>query len=660
MDLISSTISGVLFGLPALVPALAVTLLGALVSRALGLRDVPSILVISTPVAIGSLTATAQLLGWAGLGGLRLTVGVLAGACVLAPVVARTPLGTRLSRHRADPPVTYPLPLTVWLAAAFGGLCGLAAWLPGIGEVGLPPQGNDDIWHGYLATRLTEMPLITADRVAPVVTGSADPVTVYPYGIHLALGVAQTVTGSSIPLAMNGMWAVYAGLLVPIGVALLSWRLFPAHTLTAAVAAVSALLFNAFPYALNGVMPYTVTLSMVPGLLAVVVGRMRSTVATPSLVIAMAILGIFASHPAVAVVAVVLGVLVAAETLVGLPTRLPALGRMILPAFLAVLVCLPWVVRSRSLGAAATGAAASPGTGEGYTLARAVEMVLLQATPWTPGQPALAVLVVVGALAVLVRRRGWSLLAGYLCFAALFVAVLAGIPVLARLTGPWYGNWHRLIAVSVLVAPVIVGLGMSGAADLVRWATALSRRPVAVRAIASVAMVGALVVTVESAKYLARGQSTVSTAWQSVGLVTEADVRLFRRLAAITDNRPAVQVLNNWPDGSTWMYAVAGVRPAIPYQPTTALIPTWSAALNPTALSENPNACRLLIDNNVEFALGKRFGLDGTGGTLEASLGAAPGLFEPIFANSGGTVFRVSRTALEDCAAQAQASGGAQ
>ena len=651
VDLIVGTVSGVLAGLPAIVPAIAVVLLGGLVARALGVRDLATIVVISTPLSFGALTLTAEVLGWVGLGGLALTAVVLVVASLVGLVAPRVHLGLLdRFRGRAAPSSVAALPLSVWAAAAFGGLCGLAAWLPGIGDVGLPPQGNDDIWHGYLATRLSEMPAITADRVAPVTTGSADPVTVYPYGLHLAIGIGHTVTGMSIPMTMNGMWAVYAGLLLPIGCATLCWRLFPSNVVAAAAAGVTSVLFNAFPYALNGVMPYTVTLSLVPGFLVAVATRLLSPASMPTMVIPLAALGIFVSHPSVAVVAAVLSLLLVVELLLRERSRLRALSSLLLPTGLVVIVCLPWIIRSRSLGAAATGAAASQGNGEGYSVWGGTRLVLTQTTPWTPGQPILAALVLLGVVTVLMRRRGWSLVVGYLSFAALFVAVLAGIPFLARLTGPWYGNWHRLIAASIVIAPVLAGVGASGAYDLVRRAMLNSRSPLAARAIAIVAIIVGLGAALGSATYLARGQSTISSAWQAPRLVTDADVRLFHELSELTQDDPTEQVLNNWPDGSTWMYAMAGVRPAIPYQPTMALIPPWTTALTPSTLVESPDACRLLLDNNVAYALAKRRGLGGTGGTLEQALIQTPDLATPVFSNSGGTVFRLQVGALRDCA----------
>lgn len=654
MSLIFDTITGVLLGLPVVLPALAISCLGALVAWALGVRDLAILVVASTPVAFGSLLAVAQLLGWLGTGGPRLTAGVLVAAALAAtfggPFLARwsTHLRTFYVQRPARPGA---LPRAVWLVAGLAGLLSLAAWLPGFGDIGLPPQGNDDIWHGYLATRLTEMPTITAADVAPVTVGSADPVTVYPYGLHFAVAVASALTGFSVPTAMNGMWAVYTGLLLPLGSAVLCWQLLPGKRVAACVAAVSAVLFNVFPYALNGVMPYAVTLAFVPALLAVLAARAADRRTVPAATIAFVALGIFVSHPAVAVAGGIVGVLVVAEIVIREQSRVRALAGLGVPAVLTLAVCLPWIIRNRTLGAAASGAAAAPGTGEGYTAWAALRMVLTQASPWTPGQPALAVLVLIGLVVAVATRRAWSVAVGYGIFAALFVAVLAGIPALTMLTGPWYGNWHRLIAVSAAVAPVLIGGGVTWTADAV-LRLARGRRTSAPlgRIVLAAGIVVAVIASMESAKYVLRGQSTVASAWKTPRLVTADDVLLFERLARLTEARPGEQVLNNWPDGSTWMYAVAGVRPAVPYAATTTLVPAWSAALAaPSAIGTSPELCRLLLDNDVGFAIGKRVGLAGTGGTLEQSLRQAPELFTPLFSNPAGTIFRLDRQALRDC-----------
>ena len=651
MHLITDTVSGVWSGLPAVLAALVPALVGAVSAISLGVRDRLTIAVVAVPMSIGMLTASAQIMGWLDIGDLRLAAVlplVVSGGYGLARALWLRKRGATGSRSSAE--ALTPVPAIVWACIGLAGAMSLAAWLPGFGDTSLPPQGNDDIWHGYLAARLADMPAVTAADVAPVTTDAANPVTVYPYGVHLVLAVGHAVTGATLPTVINGTWVVHVGLALPVGVAALCWRLLPGKRVAASVTALSSVLFTVFPYALNGVMPYAVTLALLPALVAAVVTRVRAPSALPAPVLALMALGLFVSHPSVALAAGAVACLVLVELLLrDKPDRIGALRSLVTPVVLTIVIAIPWILRSRSLGSAASGGATgTAASGQGYQVDEAIWTLAKLQSPWTPGQPWLAVTVLLGLVLAVLRLRAWSVAVAYLMFGGLYVGALAGVDALSSLTGPWYGDWHRLFSTSLALAPILVGTGVAAAVEGVQAIVDARRRPILTRSVVAIALALGVLGALEAARYVVRGQSTVSSAWQSPRLVTGDDLALFERLADLTNRRS--KVLNNWLDGSTWMYATTGARPAIPYQPTTALIPEWNKALNPGELSVDPLACQFLLDQHVTYALGKQVGLAGSGGTLQTALQGSPSFFTPVMSNPAGTIFVVNRARLRDCA----------
>lgn len=648
-----------LLGLPTVLASLLVLAHGLLCARLLGVRRPLLWLVSAVPVTVGSLVLTAQLLGVVHVPSTPaadLLVSLLLCAVYAAAVRLLRVSGGLISLlgmqrdtrgHDAHDAVDEPSG-HAFLGGLIGGLLGMAAWLGGIAGTKLPPQGNDDIWHGFLTARLGDLHRITTGTVAPVLADKADPTVVYPYGVHLLAAALQEATWLDVPQSLNAVWVLVAGILLPFGTAALAAALVPSRPWVALLAGVLAPTVTAFPYLLNGVMPYALTLAMIPGFLALLHAFVRRGALDAAVVPAIvASLGLLVAHPSATLVAIALAVPVGLEAvLVGATLRSlrRVAVRVVVLGVGVVVVSAPWVGSGKSgIAVPASGAPNPSGTAHD-----AVQSVLRVGSAWTPTQPVLGLLVAVGVVAVLLRRRGISLLVGYVAFAVLFTAAFAAQSWADRLTAPFYGGWYRLLAVVGMLVPVLAAVGLDALGTAAGW---LSRRGSLWRpVVAVVAVVGVLGVGLESARAVMRGESTVHTAWH-LNLVTDQDLELFDVLAANVP--PGGGVLNQWQDGSTWMYATRGVRPAIPYDNTTGMIPEWRDLLRAASIEQHPELCRLLVTEHVTHALAKAV-VTGNGDNAFARelTQAAPGFYAPIASNPAGTVYEISAPRLAACAAR--------
>ena len=640
MDRVQWLFEGITSAGPAVASSILFAAFGGLIAWLIGLRTPLLLIVAAVPTGIAALALAAQALGAAGIQTTFLVDALVALLAALVMGAAR-----RLWIRRTDPGEHEEVAAgrVRWAGAAVGGLVALAVWLAGIGDFAIPPQGNDDIWHGYLAERLTHMPAITADTVAPAFADSAAPVVYYQYGLHLAAALVHGVTGVSVAEALNGAWIVYVGLLLPFGIAALAWRLFPADPWVAFWAAAISSSLAIFPYLTNGILPYTAALAMVPGLLALVVSTVDRPPHPPAAIVALVGLGVFVTHPSAAVAAAVLALLVTADQLLrrsSLRARLVGAWRLATVGVLGLVIASPWLLASGDIGLGAGG------TGPAVDgLDTAAGMLLGFASPWTSPQPLFAGLCLLGVLISLTSGRGIGIALGLLIFGGLYVGALAGLEGTSRLASPWHGDWHRLAAVVGLVAPVLAGLAI---ATVMGWSQRFMtsrRRPVLI-ALAVVIGLPPLVVT---AYHTGQAQSIVRTAWHLPTLVTDEDLALFQDLADRAG--PADKVLNSPVDGSTWMYALFDVVPVLPYSGGSNLnLPDVYQGKGEQA---NPvTTCRTLAAVGATYALVKfvRGNDPGDNYDVAALVSRYPDLFTVVGRSDSGVAYRIEPTELARCA----------
>ena len=644
MDRVAWLLEGLASGGPAVASSILFLGFGAAAAWLFGLRSLLLLVVAALPTGIGLLVLTAHVLGSLGLHTTLVMDAVVALA--VAAVVAAAVQRLRMRGAPAAPPAAAPPDPLVWAGAAIGALIALGVWLAGIGNFGLPPQANDDIWHGYLVERLTHLPAITAGDVAPLYVDGARPVMYYPYGLHLSGALIHEVAGVGVAEVLNGAWVVSVGMLLSFGLAALAWRLFPDRPWVAFWSGALSAGVTAFPYLTNGILPYTVALAMVPGTLALLLAFLDERPRVPSMVLALAAVGVFVTHPAGALVAAVLGALVVIEQMLRTSSLRDARRialRLGLVGTFAAIASLPWVL------AVGTGGPGAPATSAAVGgLVPAIWMVLGLASPWTPPQPVLAALVVVGVLTSVVSRRAIGITAGLLIFAALFVGVVAGVKGIVDLTGPWYGNWYRLLAVVGLLVPVLAGLGVASAVGVSRGFAARIA-PRATWALPAIAVVIGSFVAVRTAYDVAAGQSIMRTTWHSPQLVTAGDVQLLRDLADRLESTD--KVLNSPRDGSTWMYAMFGSTPIFPY-PYGEIVALADPFTGTGAQGDAGAACQVLERAAATYAVVKdvRGDINDQDYDIGGFVSQNPGLFIEVVRTDTGRAYRIDQGSLERCA----------
>ncbi|HJP71916.1 MAG TPA: DUF6541 family protein [Candidatus Limnocylindria bacterium] len=637
MERLTWLLEGIASGGPAVLAGFLALGYGVACTWLIGCRSWLPAVAAGTPVGIALLGIGAQVLGMLGIGapiGVHALVGL--GLAALA--------GLAHARwSTADGTPWRPPDRIIWFGAAIGVAVTIAVWAAGIGDHALPPQANDDIWHGYLLERLTHMPIITADTVAPTQADSPEPVLFYQYGLHLLWAVAHAMTGISVAEVMNGGWIVQVALLLPLGAAALAWSLFPRRPWVAFWAGALAPGVAVVPYLTNGLLPYTASLAMIPGFLAVLLPHLRGELRMPAAVPALAAVGIFVTHPSGAILGALVAALIAIEALLTAPSRAAlrgALRRLITTAAIAAVVALPWLLAAGDRGLGDLG-----GSAEIPDVFGAMWLVATLDTPWTSAQPILGLLVLVGVVATVFLRRGIGLTVAWLVLAVLFVGTVTGNAAFIGLTQAWHGQWYRIVAAMGLLVPILAGLGIT---TILGWIRA--RTPTASASRYMTLGIGAisLVVALGAAYGAAQGQSIVRDAWHASARVTHDDLDIFRELADLTG--PEDQVFNNPRDGSTWMYALDGVVPMQPYIYQT---PRWSWNLvnGDDLYVRDSVACARLLREGATYALVKQ--VTGSIGLEDYDIAGFierhPDLFAEVARTPSAIAYRIDQPALVAC-----------
>src|SRR5699024_2744751 len=258
-----------------------------------------------------------------------------------------------------------------------------------------------------------------------------------------------------------------------------------------AAAAAAATAFSAFPFLPAGhgpLSPFALALAALPGALAVLWQLLRRVSAPPVPVLAVAVAGVFDTHPSIAATGAILGALaVLGRLLWGRRDRRPVIA-LAVTAVLTALVTAPQIDFGPAddvLSFRWPAVYSVPGA-----LARLVRMEAIHA----PAQWLLVALVVAGATAVVRRPGARPLLAGMAVFGFLFVAASTTEADWAtRLTSLWWNDRFRLLEMYAVAAVPLAALGVARIGDLAGRRRRGWRAPVAWSVLAVLAVVATAV-----------------------------------------------------------------------------------------------------------------------------------------------------------------------
>ncbi|MFN8167409.1 MAG: DUF6541 family protein [Candidatus Nanopelagicales bacterium] len=442
-------------------------------------------------------------------------------------------------------------------------------------RLGVP--NDDGAHHGFYTTRILVTSGLDPQQVlvGDIITGTPT-YDFYPLALHL-MAAMIAATGIPVAVALNATWITLSALGLGFGMYVLTRRTFPGAHRAAIAAAVLAPVMPQLPVGQMywGGAPLIVGMSLVPGVADTAVGMVRDAVTdrqrlAVGAALGLAATGIFFAHTTELITAGILALCLAFGSRLERPAFLEALRRprtaLALLGAAAVVFALalaPYLPRLVGGVGERTGFEPLPARGLGSAL------VALSAYLVGPAGalPVLGVLALAGLVVGI--RRGW--MGGWLWYAGVIVAIALPLaflwPGIIALTTPWYRIFDRVGYNLVYPGVALVSLGAwwIGRTLRDRLGPAPGMSPRAGRAVTTavvlvvVGLVPAYVVLATSHDR-AQGDFTGIDETLSGGSLAGPDARAaFAWLADHTE--PGQRVLNEFADGSAWMYAEERVLP---------------------------------------------------------------------------------------------------
>ena len=457
------------------------------------------------------------------------------------------------------------------LLVAAGALIGmvLIGWaaVRGLGHWQSIPSTWDAVWHANTVRFILDTGQASPTHMGELRNVETHAPLYYPSAFHALTAVLCQLTGAA-PTSAATLAGVAASIwLFPISAALLTWGLLQrvsstaVTALSAAAAAALSASFTALPYvefgtaALPNLVGYGLVVPTFTLLTSVRTMRDRIPLAV------LALLGTFSMHLTAGVVTVLLAAawwLCPKDGALWNPLRGKRRDTLALAAVLVLagLLLLPQLLSVRRQAEIIAGHSFLTHEGRKSGLRDALLLHTRHLNDF-PVQYTLVGLCAVGAAVLLYKKVYWPLA----LWAVLVVGVVQssaplGGPVgrtLGMFTDLFYSDPRRIMAAMTLLLIPMAGVGLT-------FLAGLAARPVGARLRPVLNGVLLVAVTVGLAwHYLPRHAFLLGDKYDSV-MVDGRDLEAFAHLAALPGARDSV-IGNANVDGSSWMYAVAGLHP---------------------------------------------------------------------------------------------------
>lgn len=552
---------------PAAVLLLVYGVLGGTLAWLIGLRGLW--LVAAAPAfATTVITGASIIAGMLGLSWTVIPSLVIAVVIAVAVLAVRAIPRVRASRRRVNDGLRGG---AVWTTVALVVAAGVLAVRIG-GVIGTPDaisQTFDNVFHLNAVRWILDTGAASPFQIGAMTMHSIAP-PFYPSAWHATAALVAELSGASIPVAVNAQTLVIAALVWPAGAMLLArvlGGLSPVVTVTAAVISASLPAFPLLPMDYGVLYPLQLALALVPVALAALAALIG--VGSPgvemargwwALVLVGILPGMTMAHPEGFVTWMLLAIpLVVILAVRGWRTgrsrvRVASVGALVVAGAVGIVVlkmlrppleARQWPIKTDMLGA--------------------VRDVLTMDLFYSGALWVLALAVVVGVVWVLVRERtepALTALAMWAIGAGLYVLVASAPPVLGSvrdaLTGPFYNNWPRLVAVFGVAAIPLATLGVARLIQAVARTRPWTRTAPSVRVGAAVAVGALAFAAVPALAYDSAAQSAhAQFAESNTSRLLSTDERAL--LSRLDDEVPPDAVIAGNPyTGTALAYALTG------------------------------------------------------------------------------------------------------
>ena len=468
-------------------------------------------------------------------------------------------------------------------------------WYGNAGNAGAIMPNHDAMNHSYMIRNILEtgsQQVDQATRLFPLGAGHAG--AFYPLGEHSLIAAVVRLTNSSISGQMNVVTIVLSVALFPYAMTLLCERLFQASRLVKLVAPIVTVLFaSVFPFSpLSwGGMAVIVAMAYVPSAAVAFLDFVCDPDTGRYAVTLTLFVGLFVMHNTESITAYFLA-LVLVTSLTGLSLAKSLIKRTIqigIGSFLLLVPMVPGLVggaKDRSLDY--QGVLDPAGVVADYVLRFFV------------GTPQYALLLLVLLSLVLVRRSvtatfgiAWIVLGG----ACLVAGLWPENTVVRGILKPWYGQVLRLnYNVVYLLVPLVVGLLVKAIGDRESgWPR---------RVVSTTMLLPVVVLALGKSSHIA--DDMLGHWYRELVPNTSQSLAAYRYMRDHSTGVPMAMTESDTTSDSTWMFAVAGVRPinatAMTGEGVDAFIAQKKAVLdNIGNLDAHPEVLSWLSDQKVEF-----------------------------------------------------------
>lgn len=544
-----------------LVAALVLTAPGLAVGAALGLRGwtlLGSAPALTLGVA-GLLITVTSALGVPWSPGILLLM--LLAVCVLLAaacrpwrrVLAGAPTNWRPAHH-----------LAVGAAVLVGGAWASTVVFRATRRLTAIPQGWDAMFHASAIRHIADVHNANPSILNAV--GQPDnPNFYYPDAYHALAAIVYQLLPITPAQAMNA-FSVVTPALFCLTIALLARTLTgrPAVTVAAALLATAVTYFPFDMIRFGPLLPFALAIAAVPAVIALLERTLTRASVGLAIALALAVSGLVAVHPSVAVAAVV-WCLLHLIVRVGVLRRaaLRGLGALAAAALLTVVLMIP-VITTLSAAAGNADMIVRPlFLAPGPAIGSALSFNSNNPTPqWT-----LALVFLIG-IGVAVRRSAlWSTLGATAVFTALFMLTASyDNPFSRAVTSLWWDDNVRFTALLALPAVLISAVGLVAVRDGILLALRrvsdlhLEARVPAVRPVVFVACILAFWL-VSGLGYATLTLSQLRPSFADGPTLSSGEQQALAYLASVNDG---TTILNDPYDGSSWGYSLRGLNIMFP------------------------------------------------------------------------------------------------